>query len=136
METDHRRSHQDPPSRKPRRVDIIRAQLISEWRGFEDEAKSDSRVNLAATFVGAILKSAGLAEGINEQELRTAWKKIAGDFIARHTEPASVKGGTLVLNVTQPSMRFQLEQMKPMLLKRIQENPDGSAIRAIRFVIG
>jgi hypothetical protein len=136
MANNNRPVPQDPPARKPRRMEIMRAQLISEWRGFEEQAKSDSRVNLAATFVDAILKSAGLSEGIQEQELRAAWKEIAGAFIAEHSEPSSVKGGTLVLRVTQPSMRFQLEQMKPALLQRIRQCQDTTRIRAIRFVIG
>ena len=79
---------------------------------------------------------ASLAEGIQEQELKTAWREIAGEFIARNTEPASVKNGLLVLRVTQPAMRFQLEQMKPMLLNRIRDNQATARIKSIKFTIG
>jgi hypothetical protein len=40
------------------------------------------------------------------------------------------------LQVTQPSMRFHLEQMKPMLLGRIQERLGAGRIRLVRFVLG
>jgi predicted nucleic acid-binding Zn ribbon protein len=114
----------------------MRSKLLAEWRGFDEVADTNSRVHHASSFIDAILKSAGLTDGIHEHELQAAWREIAGDFIAGHTHPSSVKGGTLVLRVTQPSMRFQLEQMKPALLKRIQECQGTSRIRAIRFAIG
>jgi len=136
MAMNDRRPAPDMVRRRPKRAETIRAAVLREWRGGDEALDLNSRVNRAADFMDAVLKSAGLAEGIHEDELRKAWKEIAGDFIAAHTEPSSVKGGTLVLRVTQPSMRFELEQMKPMLLKRIQESRSGSRIRSIRFTIG
>jgi predicted nucleic acid-binding Zn ribbon protein len=124
------------PRRKPARAARIRSRILSEWRGADEALDLQSRVHRAGTFVDAILKSAGLAEGIQEQELKTAWREIAGEFIARNTEPASVKNGALVLRVTQPAMRFQLEQMKPMLLGRIREHQGTARIQSIKFTIG
>ena len=68
--------------------------------------------------------------------MRAAWKELAGDFIARHTEPVSVKNGHLVLRVTQPAMRFHLEQMKPMLLARIREQLGENRIQSVKFTLG
>ena len=68
--------------------------------------------------------------------MRAAWKELAGEFIARNSEPASVKGGHLVLRVTQPAMRFQLEQIKPMLLARIRERFGADRIRSVKFTLG
>ena len=62
--------------------------------------------------------------------------KLAGDFIARHTEPVSVKNGHLVLRVTQPAMRFHLEQIKPMLLTRIRSQLGQDRIMSVKFTLG
>jgi predicted nucleic acid-binding Zn ribbon protein len=124
------------PRRKTDRTTRIRTRILSEWRGCDEALDLQSRVNRAGAFIDAVLKTAGLAEGIQEQELKTAWREIAGEFIARNTEPASVKNGVLVLHVTQPAMRFQLEQMKPMLLGRIRENQGTARIKSIKFTIG
>ncbi len=83
-----------------------------------------------------VIRAAGAADGLDEAEVRATWQEMAGDFVARHTEPVSVKGGVLVLRVTQPSMRFHLEQMKPLLLGRIQDRLGADRIRAIRFALG
>ncbi len=134
MATNDRRS--GAPRRNPARAARIRSRILTEWRGCDEALDLQSHVQRAGTFVDAILKSAGLAEGIQEQELKTAWREIAGEFIARNTEPASVKNGLLVLRVTQPAMRFQLEQMKPMLLNRIRDNQATARIKSIKFTIG
>ena len=47
-----------------------------------------------------------------------------------------MKGGNLVLRVTQPALRFQLEQMKPMLLARIREQLGEGRVKTIKFQIG
>jgi len=124
---------------KPAKLRRIREEILGEWRGCEPPRDLNAGVHLAQDFVAAIMRSlraSGAADGLDEMEVRTAWKELAGDFIARHTEPVSVKGGHLVLRVTQPAMRFHLEQMKPLLLKRIQEQLGVERIRSVKFALG
>lgn len=121
--------------RKPRPEDI-RKQILREWRGCDEVTDLQRGVSQPSAFVAAILRQAGMADGLEEDEVRKAWRDLAGDFIAEHTEPVSVNDGILLLRVTQPAMRFHLDQMKPMLLKRIQERFDKSRIKAIQFKHG
>ena len=114
----------------------IREAILREWRGSDEPLDLNSRVSQPGKFLRAILQQAGASEGIDEDQVKSAWKELAGDFISRHTEPVSVKGGHLVLRVTQPAMRFHLEQMKPMLLTRIREALGAERIHSIRFQIG
>jgi hypothetical protein len=123
-------------SRKPRRGSGIREEILREWRGCDEAPDLNAGIHAAHHFITAILRSAGVQDGIHEDELRAAWKELAGDFIARHTEPVSVKGGHLVLRVTQPAMRFHLEQMKPMLLARIREQFGEDRIKSVKFTLG
>jgi len=121
--------------RKPP-TESIREQIMREWRGCDEVADPERGVHKPRDFTAAILKAAGMAEGLHEDEVRDAWRELAGEFISQHTEPVSVKDGILLLRVTQPSMRFHLEQMKAMLLKRIQERFDKGLIKAIHFKHG
>lgn len=114
----------------------IREAILREWRGSDEPLDLNSRVSQPGKFLRAILQQAGASEGIDEDQVKSAWKELAGDFISRHTEPLSIKGGHLVLRVTQPAMRFHLEQMKPMLLERIREALGAEKIHSIRFQIG
>jgi len=118
------------------RASRFRKELLSEWRGAEEVEDLNAGVHLAQDFITAILRNAGAEDGLNEDEVRATWKELAGDFIAAHTEPVSVKSGHLVLRVTQPAMRFHLEQMKPMLLKRIQDQLGQEKIKSVKFTLG
>jgi len=117
----------------------FREDILSEWRGGDEPEDLNAGVHRAQEFVAAILRGLranGAADGLDELEVRSAWKELAGDFISRHAEPVSVKGGHLVLRVTQPAMRFHLDQMKPLLLARIQQQLGADRIRSVKFAFG
>lgn len=121
--------------RKPR-PSGFREEILREWRGCEEATDINQGIHSAEKFISAILRSAGAEDGLQEDQVRSAWKDLAGDFISRHTEPVSVKNGHLVLRVTQPAMRFHLEQMKPMLLTRIRAQLGEDRIKSVKFSLG
>ncbi len=120
----------------PPRPDKIREEILREWRGADEPDDLNAGIHLAEKFVAAILRAAGAEDGLHEDQVRAVWKELAGDFISRHAEPLSVKNGHLVLRVTQPALRFQLEQMKPMLFTRIREQLGEGRIKSIKFQLG
>lgn len=130
-------SNRRPPAmiRKPASGGI-REEILREWRGCDEAPDLNQGIHSPEKFIAAILRSAGLEDGLNEDQVRSAWKELAGDFIASHTEPVSVKSGHLVLRVTQPAMRFHLEQMKPMLLARIRASLGEDRIKSVKFALG
>lgn len=128
-----------PRKRKPKPVtrrEGIHEELMYEWLGCEKPLNLGENVTAAADWIDEILKKQFFAEGINEEEVKAAWKEIAGDFIGSNTEPVSVKEGHLVLRVTQPAMRFHLEQMKPDLLRKIIERFGKNKIKSVKFTLG
>lgn len=122
-------------SRKPRDGGI-REEILREWRGCDEADDLNAGIHYAGEFINSILRSFGAEDGLHEDQVRSAWKELAGDFIAAHTEPVSVKNGHLVLRVTQPAMRFHLEQMKPMLLDRIRAHLGADRIKSVKFSLG
>ncbi len=118
------------------RPDGIREAILREWRGCDEAPDLGAGIHRAQDFISAILRASGAEDGLHEDEVRGAWKELAGDFVAKHSAPLSVKNGQLVLRVNQPAMRFHLEQMKPMLLERIQSRLGKDRIRSITFSHG
>jgi hypothetical protein len=125
-----------PRNRKPTRRESIHEELTSEWLGCEKPLNTGKNVSAAAEWIDGILRKQFFADSLDEEELKAAWKEIAGDFIGANTEPISAKDGHIVLRVTQPAMRFHLEQLKPQLLKTIQGRFGKQKIRSIRFNLG
>lgn len=114
----------------------IREEILREWRGGNEADDLKANIHAAEEFVSAILRAAGAEDGLHEDQVRAAWKELAGDFISRHAEPVSVKDGHLVLRVTQPAMRFHLEQMRPMLLGRIRAQLGENRVKSVKFTLG
>ncbi|MBU6171683.1 MAG: DUF721 domain-containing protein [Verrucomicrobia bacterium] len=114
----------------------IREEILREWRGCDEAIDTNAGVTIAEKWIRNVLKSVGAADGLDEEVVRSTWKELAGDFIASHTEPVSVRNGHLVLRVTQPAMRFHLEQMKPMLLTRLREQLGEQRIKSVKFTLG
>ena len=114
----------------------IREEILREWRGCDEAVDSSARITTAEKWIRNVLKTVGDGDGLDEELVRSTWKDLAGDFIASHTEPVSVRNGHLVLRVTQPAMRFHLEQMKPMLLTRIREQLGEQRIKSVKFTLG
>ncbi len=117
------------------RIEWIRRAVLREWRG-GDEPVSDNAVQHSKRFIDAALKSAGAADGMDEERLREAWREIAGELVARHATPDSLKKGCLTLKVLQPAMRFQLEQMKPRLLANLKRELGEGVVTSVRFALG
>ena len=114
----------------------MRRRVLREWWGGDEPIDPNRRVHLAAKFLERILREAGASSGLEEERLREGWSKVAGDFVSRHTQPISFRGGFLKLQVLQPAMRFHLEQMKAPLLARLREELGEESVRGIQFVIG
>lgn len=125
-----RRKSQIPPGAS------IHDELIAEWLGCDKPLDLRKNISTAGDWVDRILSRQFFSESLNEEEVKSAWKEIAGDFIAANTDPVSVTEGALVLRVTQPAMRFHLEQLNPALLKKIKARFGAGRIKTIRFTLG
>ena len=125
-----------PRKKKPTRDEVIYDELVSEWLGCEKPLNLKKNISAAGDWVEGILAKQFFAESLEEDAVRSAWKDVAGEFIGANTEPISVKDGHLILRVTQPAMRFHLEQLKPELLRSVKERFGADKIRSIRFQLG
>lgn len=114
----------------------IRAKVMREWRGVGEPLDLNARVSLAGEWVNGIMETLGVRGGLSEEKVKKAWKDLAGEAIARQTEPVSLRRGCLTLKVLQPAMRFHLEQLKGALLKRLQEELGKEQVKSLRLVIG
>lgn len=114
----------------------MRARVLREFRGVGEPLDLEKNISTAGALLGEVLRSLRLNEGIEESRLRTAWREVAGEFVARQTEPVSLRDGILTLRVLQPSMRFHLEQSRGQLLRRLKEQLGAQTVREVRLAIG
>lgn len=122
--------------RKSSPLDAMRRRVRRELWGADDPVDLNAGVHLAAEFIEQIVRSAGLAEGMAEERLREIWSELVGEYIAKSSNPVSLKQGVLAIRVAQPAMKFHLEQMRGSLLAKIQKAAANDKIKSIRFTMG
>ncbi|MFM2296301.1 MAG: hypothetical protein RL117_8 [Verrucomicrobiota bacterium] len=122
--------------RRPTRKDLVRQQVIRDFRGVDDPLDLYQNISLAAQHIAEIMRQVGLAEGMEEAKLKQIWQQVAGEFVAKASVPDSLKRGCLTIRVTQPAMRFHLEQMRGNLLRKVQQAAGNQMIQSLRFIVG
>lgn len=116
------------------RIEDIRRRVLEEWRGLPDASEKSERCILAADALKKILPKLGLTERLNEQEVQAAWREIVGDFLAEHSVPVSMKDGVVMVQVLQPTVRYELDRTwKPEILRKLKARFGARTIREVRF---
>jgi hypothetical protein len=65
------------------------------------------------------------------------WAETVGEAIARNAWPARVaRDGTLHVNTSSSAWTFELSQLAPTILERLQETAGDAAPRRLRFAPG
>lgn len=137
--------HQSPKgsSSRPKRrkasgthIYRVRNRLLTQWRGGVDPPSPTRNIHQPGEYLSSLLQSVGLSEGIDEGRLKESWGRVAGEFVAKHTVPESIRGGVLVLRVLQPTMKFHLQQMSGKLLENMRSELGAGVVKQIRFKIG
>ena len=113
-----------------------RAQILIEWLGGLNPPSPTRNIHQPGEFIDQLLKSIGVAEGVDEQRLKEVWGAVAGAFVAQHTVPESIRGGVLVLRVLQPTMKFHLQQMSGKLLDNLRRELGDGVVKQVVFKIG
>lgn len=114
----------------------LRRAVIAEWRGLPSELPRPDRAQSVADLLPKVMQKLGLKERMHEEEVRSAWRALVGDFNADHSCPIALHEGTLIVHVLQPALRYELERSKPEILRKIKLRFGGRVVREVRFRLG
>jgi predicted nucleic acid-binding Zn ribbon protein len=83
------------------------------------------------------LKSAGLAERIEQAAVVTDWPQLVGRDIAKVAVAESItRDGTLFVRVNSSAWRQELSLMTPEIMARINAGRTQGRIEKIRWLVG
>jgi hypothetical protein len=115
----------------------LKSHVIADWRGLPEDPFPRDTAKAPGPLVEKLLGSLGLNQRIREDEIKSAWKELVGDFLFRHSAPATLLQGVLTVHVLQPTVHFELERVwKKTLLTKLQERFGKVTVREIRFRLG
>ena len=121
---------------RPKRGASLRARAIAEWRGYAEGRPVLDRMQSLSALVGKTMQAFGLGELVRESEVLEAWKETVGDYLALHTSPSRLKDGVLYVRVLQPSIHFEIERMKGMIVEKLKKRFGARVVRELRFRLG
>lgn len=120
--------------RYPKKTAASRA--IAEWRGYREPRAVLDRVQPVGALLVKTMAALGLGERVRESEVLAAWKTIVGDFIALNSMPDRLREGVLYIRVLQPTIRFELERLRPQMTAKLKERFGVRTVREVRFMLG
>jgi len=111
-----------------------RDKIIAEWRGLPQVRPKPDRAVQIGPALEALFQKIGLTERFDESEMAAAWQSIVGDFLAAHSAPIGLKDGCLLVRVSQPTVRYELDRVwKKKILTSMKERFGAKKIHSIRF---
>lgn len=86
--------------------------------------------------LGKILTARGMQGRLHEYRIMQTWPGAVGPAIARHAQPAAIRGGKLTLIVDSPAWMQQLALLKPELIAKLNGRLGRETVRDIILKFG
>lgn len=128
----------------PEKEAEIRRKQAAEQSAFaqeEDEERPPiyrrpSRPMPLESILRSVLASRGIDKRLAAYRWVTHWEEIVGTGIARRTQPRSLKGGVLTVEVTDSAWAQELQFRREVIISRLGKFVDNDElVRDIRFVV-
>jgi predicted nucleic acid-binding Zn ribbon protein len=84
-----------------------------------------------------VIKENHLTHGFQEATIKMAWEGMVGKDVAKHTNPAFLKKGILMVGVDSSAWAYELStHLKSLMLKKINQGLGREAVKDIHFRVG
>ena len=113
----------------------IRRRVLEEWRGVPQPESAGHAAKPVGDIVPGLMKSLGLSDRYDEEEIGRAWAQIVGHPLCLQTLPTKLRHGTLHIHMIQPTIHFVLEAMREEILSQLQGRFGKRRIRNLKFVV-
>lgn len=87
----------------------------------------------AALLLPKILDGVGSNREFSEAAAIIAWKRVAGEGLARHARPTSLRNATITVEVADEVWKKQLQRMSAELISRVNKLLRHEIVKAIDF---
>ena len=101
-----------------------------------DERMRRGRVEKLSSTIEKILNDRGWGAKLKEYRVFSLWQKAVGPGIARHAQPAAIRGKRLTVVVDSSAWMQQLSLMKPEVLSRVNDRLGPDGIESITLKLG
>lgn len=122
--------------RRTRKKPTLRETALAELRGYWEPQDLSEFSHEMSDVLTSAMKSMGLKDRFNEEQVFEAWSTLVTPFIAEHARPVSLDNKVLYIQVLHSTIHYELERMKGQILGKMQAEFGANNIREIRFRLG
>ncbi|MFA5011741.1 MAG: DUF721 domain-containing protein [Ignavibacteria bacterium] len=98
----------------------------------------DNKVSCLVDEINNISEVLGVRDRENELKIFNVWKECVGETISKFATPSGIKNNKLLVNVENPVWRFELNNRKEEIIKKLNSELQGikskTLIKEIVFV--
>lgn len=84
--------------------------------------KRTNKISCLEDEISNIVDAFGINDKLNEIKIAEVWKECVGDAISRFAVPKGIKNHKLMVNVENSVWRFELNNHKEEIIKKLNEH--------------
>ena len=94
---------------------------------------SGSNTQSLGEVIKALLKTYKLETGLKNNQVISAWEKIVGTMISRHTKSLAVNNKVLFVKLDSPALIHELSYAKTKIVDSLNKEVGEEVIEEVRF---
>jgi len=119
---------------RPRRS--LKDRVVAEWRGYWEPQDVSIYSHTVEEAVSQTMEGLGLNDRFHEEQVFEAWEELVDGFIAKNARPVTLHGKVLQIQVLHSTVYYELDRMKGLILRKMQDRFGEENIQEIRFRLG
>ncbi len=125
------------PVRNMRRETREREQALSDFFGVGSVLSPRANIRTMDSILAEIAGQLNLMEAdVAPELLAAAWQKAVGSFLSTQSELVSLARGTATIRTAHPAVRYELQRLKPQIVRVINSVLGDGSVRSVRIIHG
>lgn len=125
------------PVRNMRRETREREQSLSDFFGVGSVLSPQANIRTMDSILAEIAGQLNLAEAnVAPELLASAWQKAVGSFLSTQSELVSLARGIATIRTAHPAVRYELQRLKPQIVRVINSVLGEGSVRSVRIIHG
>ncbi len=114
-----------------------RMQALADWLGDGPALSPRANVRTMDSLLAEVVESLQLEEqALAPEVLAAAWLRAVGPFLSTQAELVSVARGTARIRTGHPAVRFELNRLKPQIIRVLNKELGEGSVKAVAIVHG
>lgn len=125
------------PVRVESRHDAERAQALADFYGAAPGLPVRANLRDMNSILAELVTKLDIREADFAPELlNAAWEKAVGSFLATQAQLISVDKKTAVVRTAHPAVRFELQRLRPQIIRALNASLGEACVRTVRITHG